>query len=140
MASSASAGTSTGSPTVSDACPNGRLIVVLSQLFSITLRRLVASAIGRIVRPDRRASVTMPRPASRGVPCGMSAIMATFLPPSSAFLRAISARAPPFSRCFVFSRPPEPRTASKPIFSITSAFISASALRDTITTSGSPRG
>ncbi len=77
--------------------PKGRLMVVLSQLLSSTLRRLVATAKATIGRPESFANVTMPNPAWRGVPCGMSAIMATLRPAASTLLRAISARAPPFS-------------------------------------------
>ena len=40
------------------------------------MRRLVATAIGKIGRPDSRASITMPRPTIRDT-FGTSAVSAT---------------------------------------------------------------
>ena len=55
--------------------PNGKLMVVRSQLFS-RMKRLVAIANGMIGRPDSRASMMMPRPATRER-FGTSAVSAT---------------------------------------------------------------
>ena len=100
--------------------PNGRLIVVLSQLFSSTLRRLVAMATGMIGRPERRASSddaqARPRAACRAE-CRRSCRRC--LPALERLFQGNQRRAPPLSRCRPSSRPPEPRTASMPNFSIT---------------------
>ena len=55
--------------------PNGKLMVVRSQLFR-RMKRLVAIANGMIGRPDSRASMMMPRPATRER-FGTSAVEAT---------------------------------------------------------------
>ena len=71
----ASGGTMMISPPTSAPRPNGRLIVVRSQFFR-RRKRLVAIANGMIGRPDSRASMMMPSPATRER-FGTSAVVAT---------------------------------------------------------------
>ena len=75
VSASASGGTTIGSMPTNAPRPNGRLMVVLSQLFN-RMKRLVAMAKGMIGRPDSRASMMMPIPATRAR-FGTSAVEAT---------------------------------------------------------------
>ena len=115
------------SPMTIAAAAEGRLMVVLSQLFSSTLRRLVARATGTIGRPEMRASVTMPSPA-----CARRAVRnvgdhATLLPASSdAFQQDQRLRAALVAMSWYPRVRPSHARASKPNFSATSALSSAS--------------
>ena len=109
--------------------PNGRPTLARSQDLK-SMRRLVTTAIGTIGRPEMRASVTMPRPATRAT-FGTSAVIATVAPPSSSRRSAIRALAPPFSRTFS-PRAPEPRIGSMPSRASAVACNPASRWRDTI--------
>ena len=64
VSASASGGTTTASMPTTAPRPNGKLMVVRSQLFN-RMNRLVTIANGRIGRPDSRASMMMPSPATR---------------------------------------------------------------------------
>jgi hypothetical protein len=75
VSASASGGTTIDSPPTSAPRPNGKLMVVRSQLLR-RMKRLVAIANGMIGRPDSRASMMMPRPATRER-FGTSAVSAT---------------------------------------------------------------
>ena len=61
-------------------------------------------ATGMIGRPERRATMTMPRPALRATPPGTSAVMATVRPSRNACTAAMNACVPPRS----LRRPPAP--------------------------------
>ncbi len=95
-----------------------------------SMRRLVTTAIGTIGRPEMRASVTMPSPATRAT-FGTSAVMAMVAPASSCCASAMSALAPPFSRT-LSPRAPEPRTGSTPSRRSATACRPASPWRETI--------
>ena len=73
--------------------PNGKLMVVESQFFN-RMNRLVTIANGMIGRPDSRASMMMPRPATRAR-FGTSAVVATFQLSSSACTISLNAPTPP---------------------------------------------
>src|SRR5580704_4093518 len=67
VAASAFGGTLISSMPTNAPRPNGKLMVVRSQFFR-RMKRLVVIAKGMIGRPDSRASMIMPRPATRERP------------------------------------------------------------------------
>ena len=73
--------------------PNGKLMVVRSQFLS-RMKRLVAIAKGMIERPDSRASMIMPSPATRER-LGTSAVSATLQPSWSVYTISLNAPTPP---------------------------------------------
>ena len=75
VSASASGGTIIASTPATAPRPNGKLMVVRSQLFN-RMKRLVTIAKGTIGRPDSRASMMMPSPATRER-FGTSAVEAT---------------------------------------------------------------
>src|SRR5215831_14918333 len=66
VSASASFGTLISSMPTNAPRPNGKLMVVRSQFLS-RMKRLVAIAKGMIGRPDSRASMMMPSPATRAL-------------------------------------------------------------------------
>ncbi len=105
------------------------LIVMRLQVSSAT-KRDVAEATGTIGRPDRRASVTMPRPALRAGPGGTSAVMTTEVPDLSARAAWRRAAAPPLS--LRRAPAPAPRISSMPKLAMAAPMSSASPWRATI--------
>ena len=99
------------SPTTIAPRPNGLPRLARSQELK-SKRRLATTAVGAIGRPERRASMTMPSPATRAR-LATSAVIATEAPPSSWRSNSRIAGAPPLRR-LRSARPPEPRTGVTP--------------------------
>ena len=129
VSSSASRGTWIGSPATIASFVNGRLMVKRLQVGSAT-KRPVAIASGTMGRPDMRPSMTMPMPATRAGPGGMSVVIATVMFWRKALSAALSAEAPP--RSLPFSLAPAPRISPMSKFRSVRPIISPSEWRATM--------